>query len=233
MSRAFSTEAEMAANVVEWLRKAGWRVGQEVQVKGYERELGVVDILAHKEGRWWAIQCKLSLSFAVVGQAARWAQGRGYAHRISVAVPAPEDVAGWDFALSVVAERGIGLLAVTPGNVTEMLPAKYHAGPEAVGLEILPQHETYAPAGNAEGKRYTPRIERNDGLRAQLVKAVCDHVGNGRRSLAKYCKQVTDNPSLQSELSRWAKAHPELIHTEYVSGVWLASAPRVEAEVSA
>ena len=72
-----ASETALAARVVSWLEVQHFDVYQEVEHRG-----DVADIIAVRAGLVWAIECKTTLSLAVMAQAARW-----QTHYRSLAVP--------------------------------------------------------------------------------------------------------------------------------------------------
>lgn len=78
--RATVSEADLAADVMAWLRDLEWEVYQEVQIGVYGRR---IDIVAVQGPVIWAIECKRRHNFDVVEQAMYWL---GAANRVSIAV---------------------------------------------------------------------------------------------------------------------------------------------------
>jgi hypothetical protein len=153
------TEAGIAAAVVQWLGDNGWDVYQEVQPRPYGR---CADIVATAGSLLWIIECKTSLGLAVMGQALLW---HGWAHRVSVATPRPQRrTAASGYANKCLKRDGTGLLCVmryglSDTQVSERVkPALRRATPMASTLRqtLSAEHKTFAAAGNAEGRRWTP-----------------------------------------------------------------------------
>lgn len=80
MSSLFKNEAELANQVIEWLIKEGWTVHQEVMVSASGR---TIDIVAEKDKKLWAIECKNTFTEAVLDQCY---MHRNYVHYVSCAV---------------------------------------------------------------------------------------------------------------------------------------------------
>src|ERR1700677_1998698 len=83
--RAFETEAQLAATVVDWLKRGGWDVYQEVQLNSGGRRADIIAVDCLK--RIWVIECKNAFSTHLVDQALFWKE-MGVADRVSVAIPA-------------------------------------------------------------------------------------------------------------------------------------------------
>lgn len=149
-------ETELAANVVEWLREQHWEVYQEVQPHAFDRTADIVAVNGHL---LWVIEVKKSLSLALLEQALRW---RGYANYISIATPRPtRHTRGEDAARLFVKHFGIGRLSIRRrsmlDNVDQVVPPQLSRRRRDTLKDCLNEHhKTYAQAGNAEGKRWTP-----------------------------------------------------------------------------
>ena len=156
------TEEELAAVVIAWLEDMRWDVYQEVQVYS-----GVADIVAVNGAVVWIVECKKTLSLALLYQAWNW---NGYGNYVSVAVPRGDPYRrqpkGRHAAKMFLREHGIGLLTVGKNTWSEI------ENPFFVGEEIKPklsrsqlvqrvrdvlhpEQKTYAKAGNPNGKRFT------------------------------------------------------------------------------
>jgi hypothetical protein len=152
-------EEEMAKTVVRWLKMKEWEVYQEVSLYGK-----CCDIVAVKGDTIWAIECKVNLGVHVLEQAYHW---KSLAHLISVAVLRPKKRRS-AFLSMVMKDYGIGCLDVGPSYINRCMDSllKY-AVKETQGeknTSIRPglkrvlreEHKTWAAAGNANGKRFTP-----------------------------------------------------------------------------
>jgi hypothetical protein len=150
------TEQELAAVVVAWLQGDGWDVYQEVRLASHDC---VADIVAVKDGRAWVIECKLSMSMAVIEQADGW---RMHSHWSSIAIPRPKK--HYDrcrnFAYSVCKWRGVGVITTHRGTVDDycIQPPQLNRtkGAGAMLAVVNQHHKTYAKAGSAEGGYWTP-----------------------------------------------------------------------------
>lgn len=142
------TEADFASCIVDHLTDLKWDVYQEVQVK---HGSGVADVVARQGPLVWVIETKTKMGLAVMEQAARWTP---YAHLVSVAVPKCHN----RFAKDILNRFGIGLLVGNKNNIREAerpyLNRKAHV--RAIMDSLSDRQKTYARAGNAEGRRWTP-----------------------------------------------------------------------------
>jgi len=166
---AWGSEADMARVVVGWLEHQGWEVYQEVQIHSYGR---CADMVALRDEKLWVIETTLSFTLDLMAQADGW---RPYTDWISIAVPATKggryrESPGRVFARSVLRERGIGIMVVTPprarwnreAEVNEMVTPRiqeHKPGAQlrtAMRQSLVPQQKYFAEAGNAAGHRWTP-----------------------------------------------------------------------------
>ena len=152
---SLTTEADLAAVVVAWLRDAGWRVYQEVQVHTHGR---CADIVAVQGSIVWVIESKLSLSLDVVEQALKW---QGNAHYVSVAVPhgirRSQNLFDHNLIHEVLTWKGVGLILVEETGAAEfihpLLRRRINAHPLRDALRD--RQQDYAPAGNANNQHWS------------------------------------------------------------------------------
>ena len=109
-----TSEADLAAHVIDWLEKRGWEIGQEVEPRGAGKGPRF-DIVAKRGQTLWIVECKARVSIRLLAQALR---ARDYAHRVSVAhrppVSAPEE--------RILACLGLGAITVdASGAILEPL----------------------------------------------------------------------------------------------------------------
>ncbi len=152
-----ASEQSIAAIVVAWLEALGADVYQEVQVSG-----GVADIVARVGFELWIVEVKTSLSLALVAQAF---ERRRLAHRVVIAAPATRALRD---VLPIIAELGMGLLEVTPGEtmhgasipprvVERLASRRWNTRPVALARSLRPEHKTHGKAGAVGGGgRWTP-----------------------------------------------------------------------------
>lgn len=148
MKAKFSSEAELAALVVQWLMADGWEVFQEVHCGG-----STCDIVGRRSGVLWAIECKLSLNLQVLSQATNW---RWKAHLASVAVPHGPTTWAAD---NIARELGIGIISLQPeGHVVNSGNAKgtFRRPVQSIAKHLHEQQKTLVGAGGNRGGFYTP-----------------------------------------------------------------------------
>jgi hypothetical protein len=204
-SPKFKTEAELAAQVVEWLTDQGWDVYQEVQIRG---DGSTADIVATQGPLTWVIECKLSMSLDLMAQAIDWKRD---AQRISVATPGKKHEP-WTkrraFVSKVLGSYGIGWIRVTPEPqygppcVEVLQPELNRRVKERFREHLREEHKTFAKAGNAEGKRWTPfqstceslvrYVRRNPG---RTLKDIVDGVDH----------HYASSSSAKQSLSHWIR----------------------------
>lgn len=165
-------ETELGAAAADWLTELGWEVYQEVQL---ERNGAVADLVAVRRRVVWALECKRSLSLKLLEQALEW---RPLAHYVSIVVPLPRrEPKGYGFAAEAMRLTGLGWLQVgfarCPGEGRRLLvqekvkPAVRRWVDSAKLLAGLHErHKTFARAGNARSKRWTPFQQTCEQLRA-------------------------------------------------------------------
>jgi hypothetical protein len=197
----FTTEAELAKVVVAWLSNLGWEVFQEVQANQY---CPIADIVGRKGTLTCVVETKLSLGLRVLNQADYW---RTRANLVYVAVPQYGQGRDVSFAVRVAELLGIGVLRANPeaysgvSNITEVKrPAFRRNIYSELAKSLNDGHKTFAEAGNADGRRWTPFQQTCDTVRryAQVhpgapLKEIIDNVkthystpATARTSLAKW-----------------------------------------------
>lgn len=221
-------ETALAGTVVRYLRDLGWDVHQEVSFGGPR-----ADIVAVFGPQVWVVEAKMSLSLDLLGQALEW---RGVAHRVSVAVPKyakGAHRARWT-AERILRDYGIGLLRVTPpseydkwveARVDAVIEARLDRCPRPRDLASLRRSlcedtRTYAAAGNAEGKFWSPfkatirdihrALGEHDGLTTrELVAVITHHYSSDSSARSTLPKWLMDGkiPGVRGEqvdrVTRW------------------------------
>jgi len=166
-------ETDLAEKVILWLQDQRWDVYQEVTMTGGS----CADIVAVQGKIVWIIECKMSASLSVVEQAYRWSRTANY---VSVAVPKPSF-----FFEKVCRKFGIGVLSARR-EVNEIVsPKLIRISTEKYRSKLLPEHKTYAKAGNADGRRWSPfkntclnilnSVRRSPGICMKDLIASTDH----------------------------------------------------------
>lgn len=218
----------MGAVVVDWLSGQGLEVYQEVTVRG-----GIADIVAtaplggRRGRRVTVIELKLSLGLRVIDQARSW---RPIAHQVYVATPPLGRGSG--FAIKVATMFGLGVLEVRPSAaqyggpaVTELQPAPLNrrAHTDHILDRLSPEHKTFAVAGNAEGRRWTPFQQTCSAVRAyvtahpgatlkETIDAVKTHYGTpatARACIAGYVERGVISGLRLERAGRVARLYPQ------------------------
>jgi hypothetical protein len=150
-------EIELAAEVVGWLESNEWDVYQEVQFQAYGN---VADIVAIDGNIVYVLEAKTSFSFKLLEQSYRWTN---YAHYVSCAVPSFKR-SDMQFKRKICKKFGIGLIEVANPewtykeniNVLEIPRLNIGIDGKYIKESLTPEHKTFAKAGNADGKYFTP-----------------------------------------------------------------------------
>lgn len=198
------SETELAEKVIEWLHDLKWEVYQEVQVFSYG---SVADIVAKQGSVIWVIETKLSMGLQVLAQAYNWLSVANY---VSVAIPWLRQTNANVFGETMAGKLGIGILRVSEheeyrgGFVKEKgRPTFRRKIGGSLRYAINENHKTYAPAGNPDGRRWSPfkqtcqnvqaYVEKHPGA---ILKEVVDNIEThyGSTSTAKAC------------IAQWAEA---------------------------
>lgn len=205
-------ETEVAAVVVDDLRARGWTVYQEVTVTC----AGVVDIVATKGRVLWAIEAKISLGLPVLAQARTWLDS---ANLVSVAVPPWPHTKVSSMAVATARAFGIGVLQTLPpderwdnahggplrSRVREVeRPERRRKTYDFIRKALLDQQQTFAPAGNADGKRYTPFAATCDALRETLRLHGPMTVGEAIKALGGR-HHYANEASAKGSIYKWAE----------------------------
>src|SRR3990172_7170706 len=153
MPRWPSTEQEMAAPLLSYLRDLHWEVYQEVQIATYGH---VADLVATQGRLVWILEVKRSLTFALIEQAERWTAS---AHYVSVVCPeVNHQNAGRQLARRTLRSLGLGLFSLTASSLEETEQPRLHRHANATRIrQVLTEaHKTFARAGNSDSLRLTP-----------------------------------------------------------------------------
>jgi len=105
------SEEELAKVFLEWISDSKWDIYQEVEFLGR-----VADIVLLRDNLVWVVECKTSLSLALMEQANSWI---GYANYTSILIPRARRRAnrGHFFGRQVLKDLGIGVLEATEHSV--------------------------------------------------------------------------------------------------------------------
>jgi hypothetical protein len=146
-------ETELAIKVIAWLEEQHWDVYQEVI---FPHASGRADIVAVRAGYLWIIECKTSLTFTVLEQAAAWR-----CHFRSIAVPSTRGDRGRGIVYDIARDYlRIGVLTVGGNYVREYgkapLMREHHQRSKWMIQQLKPEHKHAAKAGSNGGGYYTP-----------------------------------------------------------------------------
>lgn len=217
-------ETALAGAVVKWLMDQKWDVYQEVQMHTYGP---VADIVAIQGNIVWIVECKNSMSLAVMEQAYRW---RSYANFISIAVPQRKNSRGSFLTEQILRKFGIGYLMrhketnYHHDDITEMIEPTLNR--KAMTKDIMniltEKHKTFALAGNSEGKRWTPfqqtcsnilrEVTKCPGITLkELISKITTHYGStatARICIAKWADEGAINGVCVKRNGRLIKLYP-------------------------
>lgn len=162
-------ESELATRVMAWLTAEGWDCYPEVQTHSMSHRADIVAVF--KQKLVWVIECKMSLSLAVLDQATRWL---GDSHWVSAAVPHRKRTETSFAAQQYLKWKGIGLIRVAIdgeqfrhgfSGVSEIVDAPIHRRNFSNRLlaTLHPDMKRYTP-GTQSGYS-TPYRRTMDGVR--------------------------------------------------------------------
>ncbi len=163
---AIESEIMLAGYVVDWLQSQHWDVYQEVR-PGWRGD--AADIVAVRQPLLWTIECKRSLSLAVIAQAHRWPTLQR-----SIAVPCPARRRKRDqqreFAFEVCERFQIGVIEVgRTGEVYEAIKApilrQFRGSSKRTIQRLHPDQRTFLAAGSRSGGRWTPYWQTMNAVR--------------------------------------------------------------------
>lgn len=190
------SEIEIAKCVIEYLESLGWDVYQEVKVSWGGRCADIVGVLGN---RTWVVETKTTFNLTVMEQAFMWTRLSNY---VSVAVPSTQQRSGArDFARLVCQDFGIGVMYAGRGydgsSVRVMDSPKLKRFNDGRSREyffrnnlrlrgtLCSEHKTFALAGNANGKHWSPFkatcqrvvgfVRKNPGCSLKEVISSIDH----------------------------------------------------------
>jgi hypothetical protein len=202
----FASEEDFAATLVAWLKAAHWEIYQEVEP---HRSGSIADIVAVQGPVVWIVETKLSFNPEVLWQATQWNQ---WAHYVSVAVP----TCGRRNERRLLLERyarqnGIGVLESSTYDRQEydfreeVKPEFVRRPGEVDKLKICltEERKTYAKAGNADGRRYTPWKATCDAVR----RAVEESPGITMKECIDGIKHhYSSNSCARNSMAKWIDA---------------------------
>jgi hypothetical protein len=202
------TEQDLAARVVAGLEAQGATVYQEVTLHGQ-----ICDIVAVQGPIVHAVECKTSATLYLLGQAHRWLP---YAHYVSIVAPATRQI--WRAVEAFLKAYGIGWLwpATCGGPFHILVPPMLHRNIRSDLKDVLAEgHRTHAPAGTAQGGRYTPwratterlvqLVRSTPGIRIKdAVEAIDHHYASAASARNALAKQIRNGliPQLRNDHGR-------------------------------
>jgi len=200
-------ETEVAAPVVAWLRESGWDVYQEVECR-----VRRADIVARRGRLVWVIEVKRSLDLNLMTQGRGWI---GLAHMVSLAYPRRRNSRTADAAKHYASMDGLGLVEVfrtwklrDGGRDVAVLRVEEMARP-AMNRRARPKfrlteaHQTYAEAGNADGRFWSPFKETCTAVAA----VVSEHPGLTIREVVdRVDHHYASKQSARGSLLTWARS---------------------------
>lgn len=187
--------------MVEWLNFNNWDVYQEVAIGS-----SVADIVAVQGNIVWIIECKLSLSLELIGQAIEWIRIHK-AHFISISIPKRRyETKGRYAAYDILKNYGIGMIEVP--KLAEIRrqsvePRFYRkAAAKEVKDSLCDQQKYFALAGSQSGY-WTPFkktcqvisriVNRNPGITLKdLIDKSVHHYSTDKTARACISKYVRD-----------------------------------------
>jgi hypothetical protein len=199
------TETELAKPVIAWLELQHWDVYQEVQFSAYGR---VADIVAVRNKCIWMIECKVTLSLAVIEQAY---MHRG-CHMRSVAVPS---CSGSYFKNKILETFGIGLIGVDKPNYKGTMAVSESIHPGFVKLpqkkvasilaKLLPEHKTMSAAGSPGGGHFTPYMRTMKAVREYITRYPGCTIGEiiGGIEWHHYASDKGAKSTIKKALEKW------------------------------
>lgn len=162
----FESEADLAEVIVRYLTHFGWDVYQEVELHG------TADIVAINDRVTWVIETKRTFGLHVLAQARQWTRA---ANRVSIGVPVVRRSDARNLGESVARNLGIGVLQVSGPDIDQVCevvrPTLRRFKAKRLRAALCPEQKTFAKAGNAERKRWTPFKQTCDRLRREVARA--------------------------------------------------------------
>jgi len=217
----FKTEAELAAMVIAYLENLKWEVFQEV-LSPY----GIVDIVARQGQILWAVECKLSMSMSLLGQASL---RRPYFNYVSIAVPLTKyrDSPTRHFIYEYLQWKGLGLFEVRKRDY-DYVDMPYSFRPSLnrklkSKIKLFEEQKHLAAAGTNNGGYSTPfkrtsrrivsLVEKCPGIELKELIDKSDHhyahAQSARQSISNYIRTgVIEGVELRRE-GRKIKAYPK------------------------
>lgn len=195
MPKLNNSEAELARKVVAWLLSEEYETWEEVSV-GSAR----IDIVARRGPIVVAIECKTSLSLAVLGQAANWC---GVANQSYVAVPSKYRA---NQHMNAICQAiGVGIISVGwDCDVRQHAPFIRRADASRITERLNDGNRTGGgnAAAGTNGGYWSPWRETI----TQLTRIVAKHPGIAlKEALPKFQHHYRTDATARSSLSHWIR----------------------------
>ena len=152
-------ETEIGSQIVRYLEAEGWDVYQEVRAAYGDPVADIVGVCAQGTAKVvWVIECKLSLSLALLDQALGWVH---FAHYVSIAIPRLKRGNKHRSAEVLLHDQGIGWLSVDerpPVSVSELIKPVLHRKAYTRRLldSLTDEQKHVCAAGSRGGGYWTP-----------------------------------------------------------------------------
>lgn len=203
-------ETDVARSAVRYFTDMKWDVYQEVVwTQGGNR----ADIVAVRDGIVAVAEVKTSFGVALLEQCLAW---KGFAHFVWAVIP---DLRS-SMASRLCKDYGIGLLKVDVARESDYYPQRWarvsidprfdrRAMTKHLSGALCDGHKTYAEAGNAEGKFWSPFKETC----ANILKIVQQKPGcTMKEMIAELDHHYTCDATARTSLAKWA-------YTGHIPGV--------------
>lgn len=202
-------ETELAGELIKWLEENNWDVYQEVQFEFYGK---IADVVAARGAFIHIFETKKSFSIKLLEQAYGW---KKYAHNISCVVPILRTSDMW-FKREICKKFRIGLIEIMNPelssknvNVLEEPWLNHNVDGFYIREFLTLEHKTFAIAGNADGKYFTPF----QGTCIEVLKLVKEYPGIDLKTLIlNIDHHYSSDATARACISRFA-------HDEVIGGV--------------
>ena len=198
------SETELAADIVAYFQDLQYEVYQEV--KCYDSVADIVAVLRGKPDLYHIVEVKKSLTFQVIAQAVHW---RFNSHYVSVAIP--KEKGRWDrpskgrgLAYRVLEWQGVGCLVAgtSKGAAQAAVRPVLNRQARTDQLTLHEAQKTFAAAGNAEGKFWSPYKGTCDAILRLLTRT-------GPLPVSEVIRQIehhyASDANARSSLMKWAQ----------------------------
>ena len=216
----WASEQDLASQVVRYLRQRDWTVYQEI---------AGIDMVAVKDDRRWAIECKRHWNLTIMAQT--W-EARKHAHGCSMAVPAV--FAGRDhrFCLATARALGFGILQVgrpdasRRSHIKETVPPSWQTScDDSLDAWLNPLAQDHAVAGSPAAAAWTPfkntidqlieLVQQQPGVRLSDALSLIDHhyatAQSARQQIKKLIEQGVIKELTLSGTGRQLMVYPVLL----------------------